>query len=289
MTGKYPYLEYRRLGVIVVLVSTLVYGCGKLGQTVAVWYVTHQLQEYFALDTEQKTFVKIRLVRQLADVQQHDQQGISRLLYTVKHHVQEGVTEETLQALYDSYKVIESRIVRRVLPDVSAFLATLSEEQLDHMLHKIAADQNAEEERRAAMSAHEQAAQRDRSMVKKVQAWSGKLSAAQRRTIVAWYHEIPPFPDWWGAYRQGQFERFVGFLRTSPGAQRIQHELTHIWQSQDASRSHEAREMRAKRATGWRQFFIKTNATLTAKQRFKVVAKLEQYERRLRRFFDTGI
>ncbi len=289
MTGKYQYLRCRNVGVIVVLVSLLVCGCGTLGQTVAVWYVTQQLQAYFDLDTEQKKFVKTRLVRQLADVQQHDQQSIFRFLYTVKHDVQKGVTEETLQALYDNYKVIASRIVRRVLPDGSAFLASLSEAQLDHILHKIADDQDAADERHAAMSAQEQAEQRDRSVVKKVQAWTGKLSAAQRHAIVAWYHEIPPFPDWWRAYRQGQFERFIGFLRTSPGAQRIQHELTHIWQSKDVSRSHEAREMRAKRATGWRQFFIKTHAILSIKQRSKVVAKIEQYERRLHSFFATGI
>ena len=47
--------------------------------------------------------------------------------------------------------------------------------------------------------------------------------------------------------------------------------------------------MRAKRATGWRQFFIKTHAILSIKQRSKVVAKIEQYERRLRSFFATGI
>ena len=288
MIGRYPYLEWCRLGVLVVLVSLLVCGCGKLGQTVAVWYVTRQLHVYFNLDTEQKAFVKARLVQQLTDVQRHDQQGIFRFFNALKHDVQEGVTEETLQALYDDYKVIVSRIVLRVLPDVSAFLATLSEAQLDHVMQKIADDQDAEEKRRSALSPQEQAEHRDVYVVKKVKAWTGKLSAAQRQAIVTWYDEIPPFPDWWEAHQQDQLERFIGFLRTYPGSQRIQHELTQIWQARDARRSLEVRDMMAERATGWRRFFIKTNATLTAKQRSKVVAKIDQYERRLRRFFGTG-
>lgn len=75
-------------------------------------------------------------------------------------------------------------LMRQVAPDAARILGSLSDEQVEQMFAQIAADDLEIEEKYAGQSAAERLKRREKTTIKQLERWVGRLDAAQRKMAV---------------------------------------------------------------------------------------------------------
>lgn len=146
------------------------------------YWVARQVDDYFDITGEQKSFVKERVK---AHLKWHQQEEIPRYiadLQQLRTQVVKGLTEEDIRWAYTQVERHQKAILSHTLDDAAHFLSMLRSEQINYFEKKLK-EELTELQKIEKLSPSKQKEAREERWIKQLQYWHGKLSREQKQAI----------------------------------------------------------------------------------------------------------
>lgn len=273
-------IPFRPITLILIIVLTGVTGCSrflyKKAYDNADQILLNRIDHYFNLRSDQEETVQtiITLTHQW-----HRKSELPRYVSTltaIQQTITDGWNEEEVRWLMREVKQHRKRLIDRQIPDAAKFLATVSDEQIDHLQMRF--DESNEKLReRAQLPRDERFAERIERVLENCETIFGQLSYEQRKRITALTRTLPETTPARLKYRQTFQRRFIQLLRRRPSAKEIESRLTRwLLQDQFDLSPHYAEKMRA-----WERTFINMlvglDAIMTRENKQHAVQKLSEW------------
>lgn len=131
------------------------------------------------------------------------------------------VSAEQLEARYQQVSGYLDDFLRQVIPDVAPLLRTLSAAQLDELQENLEEDNQDLWDELAGATPEKRQARRNRTAVRSLQRFVGRLSSEQRVLLESGLSEMRDLSESWLDRRRHWQERFVGVLRAPPPGPRL--------------------------------------------------------------------
>ncbi len=181
----------------------------------------YALNDYFDLSAEQEAWLKPRLNGFIAWHRANELPIYRGLLNEASRQVESGVHNEEVRAFYVNGRMRLERAADHALPDITAFLAQLTPQQIARMESRMAAD-NRKMEEEARVPAVERQQQRVKKSLLRFEDWFGPLSMTQAAKIRAVLSTMPPLDEMRIADRKRRQTEFIALLKAAPDAQTMQ-------------------------------------------------------------------
>jgi hypothetical protein len=270
-----------RASRLIVALVTMLATCGCSSERLAGWYVTRKLDDYLDLSGAQEERARARVDAALAELRKDTLPGWIALLREGRERMSTPATDAQLARLQDRYDALLDRAVAELIPHVAPVLAELDDTQIDHfsgrlrtLLDKTYEDQLVRGEARRA--------KQDELIVKGIEDVIGRLSGAQKETILSVVHALPD--DREAQYRADRqtIEALRAFLRGHPDVPTVARELSRMWADRYAqlgpSRSREVR------LAEQRKLMLAISGVMTDAQRKRGAASITEQIVRAKRF-----
>ncbi|MBI3396323.1 MAG: hypothetical protein HY042_10850 [Spirochaetia bacterium] len=246
----------------------------KLAYQSADRLLLNRVDSYFDPTPEQRSFLEKRIAEHLAWHRAEELPRYATSLSLLKTRALEGVTPAKTDWFFAETDDAWKRTFARLFPDFAAFLATLSDAQIDRFYNRMQKE-NAELEEYLALPADKRAAEREKKTLTFIEDWCGTLNDAQRAKV----HEMAPsIPDTNAsrlAYRKLRQAEFIALLRSRPGAPAIEKKLRQLFLSGDAGYPPGYRAELVQWRGAMKAFIIEMDKTLTAEQRQRAAGKID--------------
>lgn len=220
-------MKSRAALLLFALLAALVAG-GCSSERLAGWYVTRKLDDYLDLSRDQEERTRARVDDALAVVRKDTLPGWIALLREGRERMSTPPTDAQLVRLQDRYDALLDRAVAELIPHLAPVLADLDDAQVGHFARQLRKllDKTYEDQ---LVSGDARRKLQDALIVKGIEDVTGRLSTAQKETILAAAHTLPD--DREAQYRADRqtIDRLQTFLRGQPDAPAVARELARMW------------------------------------------------------------
>jgi hypothetical protein len=259
------------------LLTVLITGCSSTSfiYNNADWLVRGKIDDYFPLSGPQQQ----QLNRDIDTVLQwHRQQELveySNVLRQFNQQFSDGLSKQEIEFFVDKLSAARVRFAQASIKTASLFLSTVSAEQVDHYDQEFRQKQ-AEEKVRLNLSQQEFKDDNFDNLVDKLEDWLGHFDEKQLIQLRVISNPRPNNQQYWFAQRETQHSQFSELLRLKPGREEIEQYLHNrfIVLNRGDENSH---EIRLQGKTYWRNALLGIDKIITAKQRKKLIGKLDDY------------
>jgi hypothetical protein len=159
----------------------------------ALWY----LEDYFDLDVSQETQAKEMIARTLAWHRETQLPRYAVLTRNLLASIDGPVEPQFLAAQYDEVVSLWDDLLRRVSPDLSVLLQSLSDDQVDELFSNLADENRELAEDYSGQTREERRSKQDKEIIKSFRRFTGRLTAEQEvfvRSRTARFHDLSA--DW---------------------------------------------------------------------------------------------
>ncbi len=180
------------------------------------WVVSWYVNGVVSLDGPQERQLKDIVRRTLQWHRETQIPAYLDLLQQIERESAEPVTAQSLERHYQTTTIMMEDFLRRVVPEAAALLRTLSVEQVAELQQNLE-EQNEElwEEYGGTTPAIRQK-RRNRSAVRVMQRFTGRLAGSQRALIETHLAQMHDVSEQWLERRRHWQDRFVALLRDRP-------------------------------------------------------------------------
>lgn len=256
-------------------------GCGALGERVAGWYVTRELDSYLAFSSEQKRVARTRVDEAIDVLKARELPAWVSLLREMRQGIHDGLTEEAIARLQRRHDERLDAAVTLLSPYLASMLAELSEAQLDHFAQRLREEVDEHYEERLLPEPERRAAIEKRGL-KTVEDLVGDLNDAQEIAVRGILARLPDERP--AQYRSAlkHITQLRAFLSQRPPAASIAAELRAMWEHRFDALG-KGRDKTSRRA--WqRKALWQIARLLDAEQRAHAEETLSERIRKLKRF-----
>jgi len=247
---------YRPLAAMLIISLTGISGCSRFLYKQVYDNVDqilmNRIDHYFNLRSDQEEALRTVITLTHRWHRRSELPRYVRTLTAIQQTITDGWSEEEIRWLLREIKQHRNRLIEKQIPDAARFLATVSDEQIDHLRMRF--DESNEELREKAMrSSDERLTERIERVLENCETIFGHFSDEQRRRITALTRTLPETTRARLRYRQTFQRRFIDLLRRRPSAKEITCRLTRwLLQNQFELSPRYAEKMKA-----WESAFIK--------------------------------
>jgi uncharacterized membrane protein YkvA (DUF1232 family) len=248
------------------------------------WLTVWYLSDVFDLRGEQKDELRLIVARNLDWVRTEQLPEYARLLREVDAGAQDGsLSVAQLESHFGEMIAMWDRFLRRVIPDMAYFLGLLDDEQVASFVANSAEKNEELWEEYAGDSAEERLERREKSAIKNLQRFTGRLTDPQRALIRGHLARMYDNSAEWMAGRREWQKNFQALVLERPPQSEFEARLRGMMLDPNAVDSEDyRRQVDANRVILF-EMFIDLVASLDAKQRQRLSERLlgfaEDFER----------
>lgn len=237
-----------------------------------------RLERYVELDPEQRAALGTALEAGLARHQREELPVLVGRLRETRALVAEGLDADDAERLMVLGRDLYRETAASLIEDITPVLASLNATQIDQLEERMAAERERVREERLEVDDAARAERRAERTVKAIQGWTGRLDATQRTLVREHLARVPSRTEAWLRFSEGQERLLLADLRAGAGPEALARRLR-AWWIEDAEQDAEFRRRSAEAAAVWGELIVRLDATLTQRQRDKVLKKLDRYTR----------
>lgn len=147
------------------------------------WLVVWQVKKYFDLDDTQEQELRERVARQLAWHRETQLPRYAAVSEDLARALEEGPDPEYFAARFAETQVFWVDFMSHAVPDVAAFLAGLSDTQVEQLFENIEENNRELAEEYSGDTAAIRAARREKAIIRSVARLTGRLNGAQQELV----------------------------------------------------------------------------------------------------------
>ncbi|MGI9330792.1 MAG: DUF6279 family lipoprotein [Gammaproteobacteria bacterium] len=148
------------------------------------WVITWRLNSYFSLEEEQEKLLRKTVGSSLEWLRTEQLPVYADLLRSIAADAQaRQLSTERLGAVFQQVIELYDAFLRQIMPDVVTFLSSLSDEQVEYLIEKLAEENEELDEEYSGRTVKERLARREKAAIKNFQRFTGRLKADQRLII----------------------------------------------------------------------------------------------------------
>ena len=265
---------------ILALVVFCLAGCSGIklaynqADTVTAWLA----DDYFELTGEQRDVFRDHFQRLHGWHRSTQLHEYAALLGSVQRRLKAGVKEADVAWLIDSVKASYRTIVLRGHADAARVLSMLSEQQLNAARREFE-KRNRKYAREWGISAspEEQQRLRAKQTLRRVEHWTGPLTAAQEARIGAMSRELPLVTEHRYRDRIRRQQEFLSLLESRKDSDAFAHRLRDWLADWDRSRASDYEEALERFVAASAKMYPQIYALLTPEQRAHINERLQRY------------
>jgi hypothetical protein len=232
------------------------------------------VDHYLDLTSGQRREVTARLHTLLSRHRTEALPQYEQFLIDLRQRVGRGLTRADLDWAYVFYDRFRADLFERVLPDGSALLTTVSEQQVRHLEQKLGQDET-KAAKALTGAAESRLGERTKKVLALAEKWLGPLSAEQALQIRALARALPDAePIWWQYRRQGRQE-LVALLRRPALADDLAPNLRRIFLPSDQGPPSSYRQMEKEWRAAFTILVLETDRMLTPLQRRSAMSSIQ--------------
>jgi hypothetical protein len=240
------------------------------------WLAFEALDERFDVRADQVDGVERRL-EQLHDWHRRTQlPAYRRTLSDLAARVADGLSLADLNWLESRIEIHRLALVERLVPDLAAFLADLDNAQIARFA-EVSEKQLTEDAEPLGLEPADRAAQRLDAFIERIEPWTGTLSQAQTTALAANVGRQPDLLGAWISHRRERRDALLTVLADRPQAAEIEALLFGWWRDLEKGYPGDYAVARAAARDALFDLLVKLDASLDAKQRKRVVERLDDY------------
>ena len=247
--------------------------CTSLTTRFAGWYVTREIDRYLDLTSEQQHVLRAHVDAQLSRLRRDELPKWLTLLRELRDQMDRGTSEVAIARLQRRTDALLDHTAHLLIPEVSQLLSKLDADQIAHFEREMLEEHEEKHEEEEAL---------DEQLVEAIESLVDDLQVTQQETIRRAARALPDRrPQRYRVDKQ-RILSTAALLRTHPGPQAIQQELTRLWTTRydvlgpDCDRDSIRTEQR--------RFFLLVDGTLSREQRDYAVEQLSDRIRSVKRF-----
>jgi hypothetical protein len=181
------------------------------------WMIPWYVDDYLALDSDQRSALENRLARQLDWHCRTQLPGYAAFLRSVGQEFKapgKTVTRKQFAYHLETLKRYWKDLMARIGPDVADILITASDDQIEELFRNIEKDNLERQRTYVDPPAHEIVQNRSNRMVDRLEKWIGNLTSAQYAAVGEWSQDTGANTDQWFANRRGTQQAFRNLIAT---------------------------------------------------------------------------
>ncbi len=202
---------------LIVLFLLLVTGCGtRFFYYQLDWLIPFFLRDYISLNSEQKTILKERLIKQIdwhCKTQLGDYSEALRSLSKDISNAGHPIDYDRLSGYHAQFRGFWAELIRQVAPDIAEILRTATDAQIEELFENL--DKRNEEMRAEYIDLppNERIKQREERMIKGLRKWLSGPTPEQKQAVSAWIKQLKPIGQEWLLYRDKVQEEVINLLK----------------------------------------------------------------------------
>ena len=241
-------------------------------------FVVWKLGDYVTLTDEQKQSLKADIQAHLDSVRENDLARIAGFVDDVAREVEAGpMTADRFEARYWEAMQVYDEVILGLVPLTERFLLGLSDEQIDEFFTKVDKTNDEMYEEFFGRSAEEREKARNKSAIKGIQDFTGRLSKEQRLLVTDTLTRMEDASDEWVSYQQLWRNEFRALVTDGPEGEAFTAQLTRLMVYPRDLHSPEYRRRVDRNRVILNDMLEELSAGLSDKQRRKSVKKLDGY------------
>jgi len=242
------------------------------------WFIVWKVGDFVSLDTEQRETLQSDIQQRLDVLRVNEFPELAALLEQTARDVEAGgVTAELIDDRYVQMLEAYDRFMLGVVPLTRRFLSDLSDEQVQELFASFE-EVNAEMyEEYSGRTATEREKNRNRSAIKGMQEYTGRLNEEQREIIRAGLARMEDASEQWIANQREWQVRFRQLIESRPEPQTFNDELTLLLVYPRHFHSPEYRATVDANRQIFNEMFAELLDSLSERQRARAVRKLDNY------------
>ncbi len=203
--------------VLIVLILLLVTGCGtRFFYYQLDWLIPFFLRDYISLNSEQKSILKDRLVKQIdwhCKTQLADYSEALRSLSKDISNQDHPIDYDRLNDYYAKFQGFWAELIRQVAPDIAEILRTATDAQIEELFTNL--DKRNDELRAeyVDLPPSELIKQREERMTKALRKWISDPTPEQKQAVSASIKQLKPIGSEWMQYRDKIQEEVINLLK----------------------------------------------------------------------------
>jgi hypothetical protein len=203
--------------MLIVFFLLLVIGCGtRFFYYQLDWLIPYFLRDYISLNSEQKSILKERLVKQIdwhCKTQLADYSEALRSLSRDISNQEHPIDYDKLNDYYAKFRDFWAELVRQVAPDIAEILRTATDAQIEELFENL--DKRNDELRAEYidLDPEERSKEREERMLKALRKWLSDPTPEQEKAVSTWSRQLKPIGQEWMQYRDKIQEAVINLLR----------------------------------------------------------------------------
>ena len=251
--------------------------------------VVWRLGSFVTLTDEQNQALKADIQAHLDDVRVNDMTRVAAFIDEVAREFEAGpVTAEQLDARWQEVMTVYDEVMLGMVPLTERFLRDLSEEQVDEFFSRLDEANDEMYEEFLGRTADERDKARNKSAVRGVENFTGRLSKEQKLLVTDSLERMDDASDEWVVYQRQWRTQFRELVVESPEGAEYTARLTRLMVYPRSLHSAEYRRRVDGNRAIFNAMFSELSQGLTDKQRRKAVKKLDGYVEFLQNLAESG-
>lgn len=267
-----------RSAAALLLVLVLTSGCTKFLYDRIDWFVVWKVQDYVSLNDPQKAALQADVQARLDGMRTADLPAMAALIEQVVSDIEaERVSPELLDVRYYEFMAVYDSFMLGIVPLAQRFLGGLDDEQLDELFANL--DEVNEEmyEDYSGSTPEEREKNRNKSAIKGIQNYTGRLNEAQRDIVRNGLTRMDDASEEWIANQRKWQAAFRKLVESRPDDVIYAAQLTQLMVYPRHLHSAEYRAVVDRNRAIANEFMAELLNTLSDRQRERVARKLRGF------------
>ncbi len=260
------------------LIATLISACSatSLLYNNADWLLKSRMDSYFALTSGQLSELDLQLTRLHLWHRQNELPRYANSLNALAENALDGLTQSDIETAVDKIEALRQSLAVGVIPDLARFLSRLETAQIDH--YDDVFKEEIAEDRELAEAGF---AQRQRTLadelISRLEHWVGPMDYDQRSFVQSRFQQLPDYQPLWLSFRLQRHQALMDLLRTHPGRQALEQQLSAWWKDRQAAYPTDYRQSRQSSRNALIHLLADLATQLGAEQRQYLLDQLRSY------------
>ncbi len=219
-----------RLAAVVLLLLTVSACSTRFFYNRIDWFVVWKLGDYVTLTDTQKADLKKDLKDHLEYVRINDMPRVVELLNKTAREVESGyISTDMIDSRYSELLVIYDDFMLGIVPLSMRFLRSLDDEQVQELFEKFEEVNQEMYEEYSGRTPEEREKNRNKSAVKSVENWTGRLHSEQKQILKDALTRMSDSSEQWITYQREWQRRFRMLIVERPPKDEYRAELTQLF------------------------------------------------------------
>ena len=265
---------------LVILVCLFLAGCSttRFAYNQLDWILVWYIGGYFSLDDEQEEELA-KIVRRNIEWHRHEQlpEYVQLLRELQEQNASKLLDQQRLDYFYAEFIRLWDEFIVHVTPEVTTFLALLSQEQLDEFIENLEESNQELWDEYAGTTLEERQKKRSKAAIKGIERFYGGLNRDQKalvRTSMAGLHDIS---EEWMAGRRLWQQEFRNLLAAPPPEPAFTEQMLNLMLDPNQFDTREYRDLVDENRRLMQQMTVDLNETLTERQRKKFDKRVAKF------------